>query len=321
MTTNAKLRIALYGANGHQLQHLLATPQARVEVIAVCGINAPAGAGISPREYGSLDAVLTDDAVDLVSLCSPRRADQAEEAIRCLRAGKHVLAEKPAALSEAQLDEILRVAEATGRCFREMGGTVFDQPYLAMRECVQRGELGEIVQVFAQKSYPYYPGRPQNEAVDGGLFLQCGIHAARMIEHVSGKKIVSLCRTETGLGNPVQGGLRMAAAFQGQLENGAIASAIANYLNPPGTGRWGNETLRVFGTRGMVEATDGGTRTRLVVGEEDRGALPTAVSTDSYFSLLAAHLLDGIPMPLSLEEELHPLRALLRAESFETPRP
>ena len=108
----------------------------------------------------------------------------------------------------------------------------------------------------------------------------------------------------------------MAAAFQGRLENGGCASAIANYLNPTGFGRWGNEALRVFGTRGMVESTDSGGRTRLIIGNRDLGALPTPASTESYSSLLITHLLDDVPMPLSLEEELHPLRALLRAEVF-----
>jgi hypothetical protein len=137
-----------------------------------------------------------------------------------------------------------------------------------------------------------------------------------MIEHVGGHRLVSLYRMETGLGNPAQGALQMAAAFQGRLENGGCASAIANYLNPTGFGRWGNEALRVFGTRGMVESTDSGGRTRLIIGDKDLGALPAPASTDSYSSRLITHLLDGVPMPLSLEEELHPLRALLRAEVF-----
>lgn len=314
MATVSKLGIALYGKNGHQLGHLLAQPHPRASVVAVCEVRRPADATIDPPVYSSLDAILADPAVDLVSLCSPRRDTQADDAIRCLQAGKHVLAEKPTALSEASLDAILHAAETSGRSFREMGGTVISQPYWAMRELIQRGDLGEIVQVFAQKSYPYYPDRVQDEAIDGGLFLQNGIHAARMIEHVSGQRIVSLTRIETELGNPVPGRLRMASAFQGMLENGGCVSAIANYLNPFGLGRWGNECLRVFGTKGMVEATDSGSHTRLVIGDQDHGALPESGASPSYLSMWIDHLLDGTAMPLSLEDELHPLRALLRAK-------
>lgn len=44
-----------------------------------------------------------DETLDLISLCSPSRKNQAKDAIECLRAGKHVYAEKPAAFSEKEL--------------------------------------------------------------------------------------------------------------------------------------------------------------------------------------------------------------------------
>lgn len=306
-----KLKVALYGANGHQLIHLLREAHPLVEVVAVCGVSIPSDMIGGPASCESLEALLADPNIDLVSLCSPSRAAQMEDSIRCLEAGKHVLAEKPAALSEAALDAILHAAEKSGKSFREMGGTIFDQPYWAMRQMILDGELGEIVQVFAQKSYPYHSGRPQDEAQDGGLFLQVGIHAARMIEHVSGLKISSLTRIETSLGNPETGALKMAAAFQGKLENGAIASAISNYLNPQGIGHWGNEVLRVFGTKGLVEAT--ATGTRIILGDRDLGPIPEAAPEDNYLTAYARHLLSHEAMPISLEDELHPLRALLRA--------
>lgn len=316
MSETPRLRIALYGRNGHQLTHLLREPHPLAEVVAVCDVAIPPDAVVRPPELPSLEAILSEDSVEMVSLCSPRRSQQAAESIRCLEAGKHVLAEKPAALSESSLDEILRVAEKAGKSFREMGGTVFQKPFLAMREIVRRGDLGEIVQVFAQKSYPYYPDRAQDEAIDGGLFLQCGIHAARMIEHVSGQRIAKLTRIETELGNPAPGRLRMASAFQGTLANGGCASAIANYLNPPGFGSWGNESLRIFGTLGLVEATDAGQRSRLVIGDRDLGPVDRGPEPAPYFTQYLRAVLGLGEMPLSLEEELHPLRALLRAVPF-----
>ena len=66
-----------------------------------------------------LDELLADPQVEIISLCSPRRADQARDAIRCLKAGKHVYAEKPAALTEWKLDEILTAAKESGREFHE----------------------------------------------------------------------------------------------------------------------------------------------------------------------------------------------------------
>jgi predicted dehydrogenase len=232
-----------------------------------------------------------------------------------MKAGRHVYAEKPCALCQDDLDKIVQTSKETGMIFREMAGTAFAEPYASMREVVATGVLGEIVQVFSQKSYPYHDGRPQHEDIDGGLLLQAGIHAFRMVEHVTGLRIDKVAAYETKHGNPVPGGgLHMAATIAMTLCNGGTASIIVNYLNQPGHGKWGNEHLRIFGRDGFVESTDGGLHTRLVVGNHDRGPLAIKNDRASYFDMLVDMILDGTPMPLTMEEELRPLRAALRAK-------
>lgn len=87
-----------------------------------------------------------------------------------------------------------------------------------------------------------------------------------------------------------------------------------NYLNLPASKVRNNETLRIFGTKGFVESTDGGTRTRLVTLAGAVEPLNTSAADTDYFSFVTAHLAAGDAMPLSLEAELHPLRMLLRAK-------
>lgn len=314
-----KLRVGLYGRNGHQIHSLLENhPWAELAAIA-CFDRALLPDSLRDRQeiqsYDSLGELLTNAEVDLVSLCSPRRVDQARDAIACLRAGKHVYAEKPAALYEADLDEILAVAAETGRAFYEMDGTIFSPQILAMREVVRSGKLGTVVQVFVQKSYPYYDGRPQDEAIDGGLIGQNAVHAARFIEHLTGIRIVKSCGFETGLGNPGTGDLQMAASLSFSLENGGCATVLANYLNPRGTKIWGNEDVRIFGTKGMVEATAGCQKTRLVLGDEDLGALEWNEPVEEYFLQIARHLLGQGTLPFTQEEALHPTRVVLRAKA------
>lgn len=268
----------------------------------------------SLRAYDTLDELLADPEVNLVSLCSPRRADQAADAIRALRAGKHVLAEKPCALTEEDLDAIIATSIETGKVFHEMAGTAFGQPYYAMREVVQSGRLGEIVQVIAEKSYPYYDERAQDEELDGGQIAQNGIHALRFVEHVAGTPIASIRAVETMLGNPIAGGgLRMAASMLLTLENGGIASIAANYLNPRGTGMWGYEFLKILGTRGMVESREGGNWTRLVIGDEDLGPLDTTGPGIPWLETVFDSILGRTKMPLTLSEELSPTRWAIRA--------
>ena len=311
-TTN-KIGVGLYGSNGHQLRPDKLTNHPHARLIGVAGTRSgtlPEGV----KRYESLEALLADRDVQLVSLCSPRRADQARDAIRCLEAGKHVYAEKPSALTEADLDLILSAAKRTGKEFHEMAGTAFAPNYAAMSQVVRSGAIGEVIQVLVQKSYRYGQARPQDEAQDGGMFLQVGIHAARMIEHVGGVRIKSINGWETKFGSPEKGDGKIAGAAQIELANGGIATIIMNYLNPAGTPLpHGNETLRIFGTKGFVESVDGGTRTRLVIAGKVVEPLERVAGLD-YFDAVANHLATGAAMPLTLDEELHPLRMLLRAK-------
>lgn len=312
------LKIGLYGNNGHQIQNMISEME-QVQISATAAFDTsllPSGLNSNPRRYQTLDELLDDPDVDMVSLCSPRRADQAGDAVRCLEAGKHVYAEKPCALTEKDLDRVIAAAAKTGLQFHEMADTTFYQPYFGIRKCIQSGILGTVVQVFAQKSYPYLDSRPQDEEVDGGLTLQAGIHAVRFVEHTACVRIREIEGIETGLGNPHPGGgLKMASSLILGLENGGVGAVMINYLNPRGFGRWGNEHIRIFGENGFIEAVDGGVRTRLVIGEQDLGPVETRDPEQSYFNFYVRFLLHGQPMPFSLEEELHPVRMIIRVKS------
>lgn len=308
-----KIGVGLYGANGHQLtvKKLADHPQARlVAVAAITRMTLPERV----KRHESLDQLIADPDVQLISLCSPRRADQGRDAIRCLEGGKHVYAEKPSTLTEVELDQIVAAARRAGREFHEMAGTAFEPNYAAMRRLVRSGAVGDVIQVFVQKSYRYGRRRPQDEAVDGGMFLQAGIHAARLIEHVGAVRIKTITGWETTLGSPEEGDGKTAATAQIGLENGGLATAIINYLNPANPQLpHGNETLRVFGTKGFVESVDGGARTRLVTAANVIEPLELLPKVD-YFDAVVAHLVEGAPLPLTSDEELHPLRLMVRAK-------
>jgi predicted dehydrogenase len=310
-----KIGVALYGSNGHQLRPDKLAAHPHVRLVAIAGLR-PTSLPDTVKRYDTLEQIVGDPAVEIVSLCSPRRADQARDAIRCLAAGKHVYAEKPSALTEVELDEILAAAKKAGKEYHEMAGTAFAPNYAAMREVVRDGKVGEVIQILVQKSYRYGQRRPQDEAIDGGMFLQAGVHATRMIEHVGGVRIKTITGWETTFGKPESeiGEGKIAGAVQIGLENGGLATIIINYLNPAVQGvPHGNETLRIFGTKGFVESVDGGARTRLVTPAGIVEPLERTPGVD-YFDVVAAHLTTGAAMPLTLEEELHPLRMLIRAK-------
>ena len=313
-----KLGIGLYGTNGHQIEKLLAShPRAQLVAVAAFGERSiPAECG-KVRRYATLEELLANEQVEMVSLCSPRRTDQAADAVKCLLAGRHVYGEKPSALREADLDLIIATVAQTGFRYHEMGGLALEQPYLAMRDCIHSGAIGEVVQVFVQKSYPWADWRPIDEAIDGGLATQVGIYPLRFIEQVAGLKATSVKIHETRLGNDnPDSDCRRAVSMLMTLENGGIASAICNYLNPSSHITWGYDILRVFGTLGIVESNLLDHTARLLKPGAPPKQIDISAPAPSSLDLMIDCLLDGTPMPMALSDELGPSRWVVRAKAF-----
>ena len=86
-----------------------------------------------------------------------------------------------------------------------------------------------------------------------------------------------------------------------------------NYLNPSSFGVWGNDQLRVFGTRGMVETVDGFRRNSLYLPEQESTDLPFPddLVSPRYIEHYVSYLLDGAPMPTPFEEEMAMTRAMI----------
>ncbi len=309
------IKIGLYGFNGHQLKVDL-PEHVRARVIA-----AATGPGDGEREfsdtvrvYPGLDTMAADPEIDLISLCSARREDQADDAIRCLTAGKHVLAEKPCAFDTDTFERILKAADEHSQVFREMAASELHPSIQAIRRQVDSGALGTIVHVQAHKSYPWHDRRPQDIGVDGGLVRQVGIHAVRLIHGVSGLRIKCVEGRSTGLGNPEKAGIQMAAVFALELENGAVGSINLNYLNPQNFGTWGNDQIRIFGITGMAESVDGLTKNALFLpgqSESTELPIPDDLHSSLYIEHLSNFLLDQTPMPTTFEDEMAMTRAML----------
>jgi UDP-2-acetamido-3-amino-2,3-dideoxy-glucuronate N-acetyltransferase len=98
----------------------------------------------------SLDEVLADPAIDALSFATPA-VTHASLAIQAMRAGKHVFMEKPLALSVEEGEEVLDVAEETGKLVM-VGHLLQYHPIFAkLRDLVQAGEIGRIQHVYSNR--------------------------------------------------------------------------------------------------------------------------------------------------------------------------
>ncbi|MEM6885961.1 MAG: Gfo/Idh/MocA family oxidoreductase, partial [Verrucomicrobiota bacterium] len=193
-----KVRVGLFGTEGHQIHEDL-REHPRGEVVAVCGFESDTVPDYlsNVNNYETLDELLMDDSIQLISFCSPFKDEQGWQIINALEAGKHVYAEKPCCLEELVLDGIIAASKRTGMRFHEMNACSFVQPYTTLRDLVQDGAIGEVIQIQSQKSYPWTDWRPKDERIDGGLTRQVGIYNLRLAEHVAGLKVSSLEIRET----------------------------------------------------------------------------------------------------------------------------
>jgi predicted dehydrogenase len=132
------------------------------------------------RAANSAEGVLTDPEVDAV-IVSTANSGLAPIALAAVRAGKHVLVEKPGAISSEQLAEIEAAASATNAIVRIGYNHRFHPAFLKIQELIQTEPLGEVLFVRARYGHGGRVGYEQEWRADpnlsgGGELIDQGVH-------------------------------------------------------------------------------------------------------------------------------------------------
>ena len=98
------------------------------------------------KAYGSYEEMLADDAVDLVYVALPH-SHHHEWTIKALRAGKHVLCEKPLAVNARQAQEMIALAESKNLLLAEAIWTRYLPSAKIIAEVIASGGIGEIMTI------------------------------------------------------------------------------------------------------------------------------------------------------------------------------
>lgn len=96
-----------------------------------------------PRAYGSYEALLADSEIDVIYNSLPNHL-HAEWTVKALRAGKHVLCEKPLALTMSEVDDIISTSQETGKTTAEAFMYRHHTQTLKVKELVDEGTVGQI---------------------------------------------------------------------------------------------------------------------------------------------------------------------------------
>lgn len=219
--------------------------------------NSMKNLGLSPNVYQDWRVLLDQEKID-VAVVGPWCAYNAEISIECLKRGVHVYSEKPVAVNMESLDQLTDVWEKSGCSLDGMFGLRYCPWFLAVRQAVEAGEIGQVRQLHGQKSYKMGSRGPMyfEQKLYGGIIPWVAIHAADWVTQLGGECVWAQgihCRQE----NRGHGEMEATSAAVMQLRNGVIATITADFLRPTGSARHDDDRLRVTGTKGMIEAFDG----------------------------------------------------------------
>jgi predicted dehydrogenase len=219
-----------------------------------------------------VDAVIADPAIQAVIVLTPPAA-HLEIADRCLRAGKHVLVEKPLELTVERGAELVRAGRAAGRKVGVVLQHRFRPASLRLRAAIEAGELGVItgawtlVPWWRPQAYYDEPGRGTMARDGGGVLMTQAIHTLDLFRSLVGVRDVVAAQAATTAAHRME--TEDFASALVRLGNGAPGTIVATTAAYPG----GAERIEVIGTRGMASLVGGSLRLATMDGREENVVL------------------------------------------------
>lgn len=206
-----------------------------------------------------IDSVIADPAIQAVIVLTPASA-HLEIAERCLRAGKHVLVEKPLELTVERAEQLVRVGRQVGKRVGVVLQHRFRPASLRLRAAIDAAELGEItaawmlVPWWRPQTYYDEPGRGTMARDGGGVLMTQAIHTLDLFRSLVGVREVIAAQAVTTAVHRME--TEDFASALVRLGNGAPGTIIATTAAYPGN----PERIEITGTKGMASLAGGGLR-------------------------------------------------------------
>jgi phthalate 4,5-cis-dihydrodiol dehydrogenase len=177
--------------------------------------------------YECFDDLCRDPALDAIYVASPHEF-HATQAVLALQHGKHVVLEKPLALTLADCDEVVRAVSETGKVLIVGHTHAFDPSVEKIRELAAGGEFGRLGMIlnFNYTDFLYRPRRPEelDTARGGGIVFNQVSHQVEIARSIAGSRVRSV-RANVGRldsARPTEGNSSVFLDF----DNGAAASLV-----------------------------------------------------------------------------------------------
>ncbi|MBE6555390.1 MAG: Gfo/Idh/MocA family oxidoreductase [Ruminococcaceae bacterium] len=185
--------------------------------------------------YASFEEVLADPRVDFITIATPNEWHK-PLAIAAMRAGKHVISEKPVTLTVADLEEIIAVSKQTGMLFTAHQNRRWDCDYQMVRTAYHSGKLGRVTAI--ESRYQGSRGIPGDwrgkKEHGGGMIYDWGVHLIdQMLGIVDDRRVEKVyCRCDHITNDEVDDGFKLDMYFEGGL-TARIEVGTTNFISLP----------------------------------------------------------------------------------------
>ena len=224
------VRLGVVGlGRGFMLMIPTFTADPRVKLVAAAAPRAESRAAFEAefggRTYDDIVPLCADPQVEAVYIATPHQM-HADHVCTALTAGKHVLVDKPIAISMADADRMVAAAEASGKHLIVGPSHSFDPPVEAAARLIESGEVGSLrmIQAFNYTDFLYRPRRPEELRTEegGGILFSQAIHQVDVARRLAGG-MATRVTAMTGAwdpARPTEGAFSALIAFA----NGSFAS-------------------------------------------------------------------------------------------------
>jgi len=282
------------------------------------------------KAYDSIEALLADPNVDAVSVCAANNA-HAQITIDALNAGKHVLCEKPMAVTLQECENMVSAAEKNGKFLMIGHNQRLAKAHVLAKELVNKGEIGSIISVRSTfghsgpETWSVDPGAnvwffDKKRAVMGAM-ADLGIHKTDLIQFLCDGYVQRVTARMMTLDKKYADGSAIGVDDNAfciyELNNGIVATMNASWTF---YGAEDNSTV-LYGTQGIMRIYDDPTHSIVVIKKNgdrylyDVEAIQTndSQTKSGVIDLWMDCLIQNKAPEISGQEALHAMKAVFAA--------
>ena len=195
-----------------------------------------------------------NSSVDVVDISTPNHLHK-EQFAAAVKAGKHILLQKPISGSMDDALEILRLSQSTDKKCGVFMSRYCIKAYHVIKDMLSCGVIGNVSSAYARTAYVYRPKpdaplwRASKELTGGGSLIQLGVHDYDMLEWILGSEITHISAFSENLMSPHVGGDDTTHSIV-KFSNGILGTVESSYCTK-------EATLKILGNKGSLSYVNG----------------------------------------------------------------